>query len=136
MTPHKKLVKQCDDLWIEIIKLKAGYRSEISGKTRDMGYALASHHIVGKPNYTLRYLCFENGICLEAEHEHHWGCHHGSQALKERIRKQIQRARGEDVFERLSLLKNNQLKTGVDIRVIKMFLQKELKKLKEEKRAS
>jgi len=64
-------VKLCDEIWSDIIKAKAGYKSEYSGKLGKQAGGdeiLNAHHIVGKPNHRLRY-DFDNGICL-------WYMHH------------------------------------------------------------
>ena len=50
-----------DRLWADIIKARAGYKSEISGKTEN----LQAHHVHKKPNLALRY-SLDNGICLTA----------------------------------------------------------------------
>jgi len=120
------LVAQCDDLWREIIKAKAGYRSELSGKMADPenGIYLQSHHILQKPNRRLRYE-LENGICI-TKGEHNWGAHGGRQ---EEFRRKIQAIRGADIFDRLYLLKNQK---PPDMIMLKIYLTKELEKLKVE----
>ena len=84
--------KKADNVWAEIIKVRAGYRSEFSGKEgRQIGgdYILNSHHIVGKPNFTLRY-SLENGMCLTSGE--HFQLHRNSN-YKRKIEKLVSEAR-------------------------------------------
>lgn len=123
--PSQRLKKECDALWGEIIKKRAGYRSEVSNKKgRQIGgdYILHPHHIAKKPNNRLRYE-ISNGICLTAG-EHNFGIH-GSQ--EEKYRDLIKRVRGNDIYERLSLLRNGK---SDDLRMVKIYLEQELEKLK------
>ena len=64
MTKRKKLIKACDDLWSEIVKLRASGRCEMCGKNS----YLNSHHIFSRNNYSTRW-DISNGVCLCA------GCH-------------------------------------------------------------
>ena len=115
----KTLKKQCDDLWSKIVKLRAGNKSEISGKTE----SLHSHHIIGKPGYRLRYE-LENGICLTAG-EHFFGVH--NQGRQKDYEERIKTVRGQDIYERLSLLKNEKSKS---LALIKIYLEQELDEIK------
>lgn len=125
---YKKIAKRCDLKWAEIIKIRASHKSEISGRCFATGHGIAAHHIYGKANATLRWLTFENGICLDSIHEHFYGCHFGSMAQKEITRRKICQVRGEDIFERMSILKHNKTQKH-DIRLVEMFLDNELKKM-------
>jgi hypothetical protein len=100
------------------VKLKAGNKSEISGKTEN----LHSHHIVGKPGYRLRYE-LDNGICLTAG-EHFYGVH--NQGRMREYEYKIRAIKGADIFERLEKLKNEKSKSLV---FVKLYLERELKKL-------
>jgi len=60
------LRKECDRLWKEAVYLRAGYKSELSGKAgKQIGgdHVLNAHHIIHKPNNYLRY-SLDNGICV------------------------------------------------------------------------
>lgn len=114
---HKKTIKRMDDKWSKLVKIKAGYKSEYSGKTG----ALNSHHIMGKPNYRLRYE-LENGMCLTAG-EHKYIAHHADR--QETLRNRVLKIRGKDFFERMEILKNS-LKP--DLKLIEIYLDNELKK--------
>ena len=116
----KTLKKQCDEIWSKIVKLKAGNKSEISGKTEN----LHSHHIIGKAGYRLRYE-LENGICLTAG-EHFYGIH--NQGRQKEYEERIKAAKGKDIFERLEKIKNEKCKSLV---FVKLYLERELKKLQE-----
>ena len=115
------LKKQCDMLWAKCVKAKAGYMSEFSKKTE----RLHAHHIIGKPNYRLRYE-IENGVCLTSG-EHIFGVHHAGRA--ERYRAMIQALRGDDIFERLSILRNELCKTK--LQDVKPYLEAKLKEYEE-----
>jgi len=121
-SPHKALKKDCNELWAMIIKLRAGNKSELSGQTG----LLNAHHILGKPNYRLRY-DLENGISLT--HYEHFRIAH-SAAKQEMFRKEIKRLRGQDIYERLEFLRRSNSKT--DLRAVEIYLKSELKKLKNE----
>jgi hypothetical protein len=58
-------VKQLDLLWSQAVKIKAGYKCEISGLTKHQ-CKLNSHHIVGKRNFTLRW-DLRNGLCVSSK---------------------------------------------------------------------
>ena len=114
----KTLKKQLDELWAKIIKLKAGNKSELSGKTEN----LHSHHILGKSSYRLRYE-LDNGICLTAG-EHFFGVHH--QGRQKEYEAKIRAVKGQDIYERLEILKNEKSKSLV---FVKLYLEREYKKL-------
>ena len=58
---RKRLKKQLDELWAELVKKRAGYKCERSGKT---GY-LNSHHVFSRSNLSVRWN-LDNGVCLNA----------------------------------------------------------------------
>ena len=119
----KSLKKQCDDLWAEIIKKKAGYKSELSGKEGrqiDGEFVVCAHHIGGKANYRLRYE-LNNGICL-TNGEHSFGVHNANRA--EDYRERIKAVKGDDIYKRMFVLKHQQSKT--DLKLVKIFLTNEL----------
>jgi hypothetical protein len=120
----KSLVAQCEQLWREIVLLRAGNKSEFSGKRADPanGVYLQAHHILHKPNRRLRYE-IENGICT-TEGEHYYGLHGGRE---EEYRRRIQAIRGMDIFDRLYLFKNQ---PAPDLMLTKIYLMEELRKLK------
>lgn len=97
-----------DFLWATLIKSIAGFKSEISGSTEN----LCSHHLAGKPNSMLRYLELDNGICI-TNGEHTFGFHHAGRV--ESYRSYAKRLRGNDIYERLELLKNRSDKISKDV---------------------
>ena len=122
----KSLKKECDSLWSEIIKKKAGYISELSGKAgRQINgdFIICAHHIGGKANYRLRYE-LDNGICL-TNGEHSFGIHNADRS--EDYREQIKLVKGRDIYKRMLALKREHGKT--DLQLIKIYLQNELKQL-------
>ena len=115
----KKLIKDCDDLWSEIVKLKAGYVCEKCGKGKPE-VVLNSHHIITRERKSTKWL-IENGICLCFFHHFHWA-HKHTQEFEEWCRTK----RDYDIlnFRRKQPFKK-------DYMVIKLYLEQELKKLKE-----
>ena len=71
---------ELDALWSEAVKVRAGYKSEHSGKCKYAGHVLNSHHINGKPNYTLRW-DLSNGVCI-TNGEHRFIAHHAGRCAK------------------------------------------------------
>ena len=126
----KSLKKQCDDLWTYAIKLRAGFKSELSGKLgRQAGGStiLTAHHIYGKSNYRLRY-DLKNGICLDNHSEHIWGVHNrNNPPLAYSIHEQILKKIGKKTEKYLQSIR--QFKGKVDLKLIKIHLEQEIKKL-------
>ena len=60
------ITKNLDTAWSKAVKIKAGYKCEICGKTQHQ-CKLNSHHYVGRVNRALRWE-LENGICLCVQH--------------------------------------------------------------------
>ncbi len=118
-------IKQLDQLWAECIKARAEYLSEISqrpGRQVAGEHILNAHHIVGKPNYRLRFE-LDNGICITGG-EHKFDAH-GSHTRKHDFEYKVRMLRGQDVYEELLKLRHQ---TGADLNAIKLFLETELKK--------
>ncbi len=122
----KSFRKQLDGLWAEAVKLRAGYKSEISGTPgRQIGgdAILDAHHIAKKPNYTLRYN-LDNGICVTR------GEHRSIHGPDEEVwRRKIKHIRGENIYDELALLRYNTMK---DKTLCRIYLENEIKKLKNE----
>lgn len=121
----KPTIKQLDTLWANVIKAKAGYRSEISereGKQIGGEFILNAHHLFGKSNHRLRYE-ISNGICLTSG-EHKFDAH-GERARQELFENKVRELRGKDIYDTLMRLKRH---TGSDLFAIKLYLDNELKK--------
>ena len=118
---------ELDKLWAEIIKKRAGYKSELSGKGKKEGIEIAAHHIYGKSNLRLRY-DLQNGICLENYKEHLWGVHNkNNPQLANKTFNRIAEYIGQKRLNYLDSLCNKTIKQ--DLNIIKIYLQSELKKL-------
>ena len=117
----KKLKKQCDDLWSEIVKLKAGYRCEKCGKQKTdfVKVVLQSHHVITRAVYSTRHLII-NGVCLCK------GCHYVAHIHTQEFEEWCRTKRDYDMlnFKRKQPFKK-------DYMAIKLYLEQELKKLKE-----
>ena len=61
---------ELDKLWSQVIKLRAGMKSEY----KDIPGYLAAHHILGKPTRALRYN-IDNGVCITVG-QHKFVAHH------------------------------------------------------------
>ena len=119
--------KELDSLWTEIIKRRANYKSEISGKSKKDGINLTAHHIVGKPNLRLRYE-LKNGICLDNGAEHIFGIHNKYNPAKvQEIHTKIIKHIGGDAYNWLLSMRNSKGKG--DLKLIKLYLSEELAKL-------
>ena len=113
-----KLKKECDNLYREVALKRAGYKSELSGKEgRQIGgeHILHVHHICRKPNYRLRFE-LDNAIVLTAW-EHRYGIHGDHE---EEYRQWIKKVRGDDIYDRLSLLRHE---PKTDLKLVKIYLQ-------------
>ena len=113
--------KQLDDLWSEIVKTRAHFVSEISGKTTK----LQAHHIVHKPNHRLRYE-LENGICITSG-EHRFGVH-GPSAID--FQDKIIGIIGTARWEWLKQLRGFPAK--IDVVATRLYLEQELEKARGE----
>ena len=117
------LKKICDKLWSDIIKERAEYKSEISDLPGNV-----AHHIVAKPNLRLRY-DLDNGICLSNATEHIFGAHHKFDTVRARkFQDLIINKIGRERYNKLLSLRKGSSK--VDLKLIKIFLEQELNKLR------
>jgi len=120
-----KIKKECDKLWAECVKAKARYKSELSGREgKQIGgeHVLNAHHLRGKSSYRLRYE-LKNGYCC-TKGEHKWGFH--NEGRKQDYENQVAKQR-PGIFDFLAMIKNHK---SDDIRMIKMYLEKQLIVLK------
>lgn len=66
------LEKECDEIWRDIIYMKAGFKSQLSGTMAVLENGritgLNAHHIAKKPNYWLRYSLLNGFCCTPDEH--------------------------------------------------------------------
>ena len=62
-SPTRKLDDYLLSLWRVIVKLRAGYKCEYCGSTKNLN----SHHVFSSTNYALRY-DVDNGVCLCVNH--------------------------------------------------------------------
>jgi len=115
----KLTITDCDKLWAKLIKLRAGNKSELSGKTD----RLNAHHLAGKPNYWLRYMELDNGFSCTAG-EHIFGFHNAGRA--ESYRNRVKGLRGSDIYERLEQVKQRNEK--ISLTEVKEFLESEIQK--------
>jgi len=116
--------KVCDVVWGDIIKKRAGYRSEYSGKLGIQAGGierLNAHHIVGKPNLRLRYE-LNNGICLTGG-EHKFIAHHTGR--QEMFRERVKEIKGNDIYDKLNALRHTS--GGTKLNLVYLYLLEELK---------
>ena len=111
---------RCEKLWKEIVKLRAGYKSEISGREAKPAHP---HHSFGKSSYALRF-DLRGGVCLTArEHQKV----HNDPSFDEQVKEYVKKREREDIFTILKAQKNC---AGVDIYIIELALKQKLKELK------
>ena len=126
-TPQQSLKSQCNDLWTECIKARAGYTSELSGvKGKKVGglAIITAHHILGKANNRLRFE-LENGICLINGKEHIFGVHNNSPLISKKYQDLIIKKIGKKRYEYLQSLVN--IKTEKrDLGSLKLYLRQRL----------
>ena len=60
LTPRKRLIKELDKLWTEIVKLRAGNKCQYCGRNN---IRLNAHHIHSRSRYATRW-DLDNGVCL------------------------------------------------------------------------
>lgn len=140
ISPRKKLRKELDDSWREIIKLRAGGRCECvtDGKRCEKrgvfgrGTNLNSHHIFGKSNFRVRW-DLRNGIALCPGHHtlNNDSAHNASPWFD----KMLKKLRGKQKY--LNLM-HEAMKDGMaihhtmeDLEKIKEELTKTLKEIKD-----
>ena len=120
------LKKQCENLWVACIYLRAGLKSELSGKDGELNargdrvIGLNAHHIAHKSNHRLRFE-LNNGICI-TQWEHNYGVH-GQYA--EEYRTKIIEKIGQEKFDWLQSLKYENGKS--DLNILKHYLREYLK---------
>ena len=112
----KPTQKEVDELWSILIKLRAGNKSELSGKTE----GLNSHHLRGKSCRALRY-SLDNGFCC-TKGEHFFGFHHISRY--EDYEGRVKLLRGKYIFQKLRDLKK--VKDSRSLTEIKEWLEGEI----------
>ena len=115
---NKELKEECDALWSDLIKHRANWKSEISGRTEK----LHSHHLRGKSNYRLRY-DLDNGVCCTSG-EHFYGFHVAGR--REQYEQIIALKRRKDIFTYLDGLRWQSRNTSLIN--VKLYLLKEMEK--------
>ena len=120
----KSLFKECQDLWSEVVRKRAGYQSEYSDKHYDKenGIYLCAHHLIGKPNYRMRFELL-NGFCLTLG-EHKFIAHH--QGREEAFKEVVKEKRGDDIFDRLNEMYRLSKTGGTDLGLVKLCLDEQL----------
>ena len=117
---RKSIRKELDELWAELVKKRAGYKCERSGKTR----YLNSHHIFSRSNLSVRW-DLDNGVCLNAG----WHTLQTNSAHKAPIEfiEWIKDKRGEKWYQELRI-KANQIKkwSTPELRILLERFRKEL----------
>ncbi len=127
ISQNKILFLQCEHLWREIVKLKAGGKCELTGNTEKC----QCHHFHGKSTYALRFDT-RNGIYL-SQKKHIYGIHAHDPSIAENAKKEIDWymlcREGADGVTKIKSQKNV---LKADLKLIKIALENELKILMEE----
>ena len=126
---EKPLKTRCDEKWAYLVKLRAGFKSELSGEAgKQIGgeIILGSHHIYGKSNYRLRY-DLSGGICINNYSEHIWGVHNkNNPSLANEYYNKILAYIGKERKEYLDGLLHFKGKT--DLKLVEIYLDNEIKR--------
>jgi len=122
--------KELENLWKEIVKKRAGYKSELSGvEGKQIGGSdsITAHHIVGKQTDHLRFLEFDNGICLVNGSEHIFGVHNKRDVVRARhYQDLIIEKIGQKRYDKLLFMRKQCSKKKTDLMAAKIFLQQKL----------
>ena len=98
-TSKKKLEDELDEAWSKLVKLKAGKKCEVCGKTK----YLNSHHIYSRGKHSVRWNT-ENGICLCVGH--HVGFKFSAHKTPTEFTYWLEDYKGKKFMEELKLLAN------------------------------
>lgn len=125
--------EELEELWKQIIKVRAGFKSELSGiPSKQIGgsKSITAHHIVGKGTDRLRFLDFDNGICLINGAEHIYGVHNKHDVVKARYYQDlIIKKIGQERYNKLLSLRKQCSKKKTDLQAAKIFLKQTLDEL-------
>ena len=127
----KDLAKECYDLWVQCVKERAGWKSELSGIFGTIGktgkiIGLDAHHIAGKANHWLRFE-LDNGISLITK-EHIFGIHSRDPLVSHTAMSKLIDYIGMERWERLQALRHKEGKP--DLQIVKQNLTTELERIK------
>lgn len=120
----QKIEKQLDEAWSKLVKLKAGNKCEVCGKTTNLN----SHHIYSRAKKSLRWNTI-NGICLCVGH--HIGVQFSAHKTPIEFIDWLKDKKGEDKMQELRIMANITSKYSVlEKELLLKELQKEIKKYK------
>ena len=112
--------KENDALWMKAVKLRAGMKSEFSGKKDSY---IAGHHILGKQTLALRY-DLRNGVCITTG-EHCYIAHNTGRSRK--FTEWALQCRGV-TEEQLLLTSRNR----VDLFAMQLYLEQQIERYEKE----
>lgn len=123
INPKKPIDKKLDIVWSKLVKLKAGNKCAVCGKTKPLN----SHHIYSRGNMALRW-SIDNGICLCVGH--HIGFKFSAHKTSTEFTKWLIAKFGQDFIDKLELYAHTQVKyTEFEKEIILKNLQQEIKRL-------
>jgi hypothetical protein len=119
LTNQKPTIKYLDSLWSQLVKLKAGNKCEVCGKTE----YLNSHHIFSRSNRAMRF-DDRNGAALCPNHHvlGNWSAHKSPIEFIEWLKEK----RGVKWYKEIRLRAGTVSK--VDMKLTKIYLINEIKK--------
>ena len=97
-SPVQKIV--LDRYWSWLVKFRAGFVCEISGKTE----RLNAHHLVNKHYGQKLRWHLKNAICI-TWYQHNYRAHSDDYDTATAFREDVKRLRGETIYDELELLK-------------------------------
>jgi hypothetical protein len=123
MKKNAKLFNKCERMWKDIVKIRAGYKSELSGIPANPAHP---HHVKGKSSYALRFDT-RGGMCITSA-EHYKAHATDNYDIQTQMREYLMKREGKNILYILELQRN---RTGTKLEYIALELEKELEKLNE-----
>lgn len=121
----KSIDKYLDDLWSELVKLKAGNKCEVCGKTRNLN----SHHVYSRAMKSVRWQAM-NGYCLCVGH--HIGIKFSAHKTPNDFTQWSIENRGQSWFDTLQMKAHSIGKLfPFEKELLKKELQKEIEEIKQ-----
>ena len=119
----KPIDKKLDAAWSKLVKLKAGNKCAVCGKTKPLN----SHHIYSRGNMALKW-SLDNGICLCVGH--HVGFKFSAHKTPTEFTKWLVSKFGQKFIDELELAAHTQVKyTEFEKEILLKILQEEIKQI-------
>lgn len=126
---EKQLAKdRCDDLWSELVKMRAGFKCEVCQR-KD---TLNSHHIYSRANHAVRHDP-DNGVCLCVSH-HTFNSRFSAHLTPADFIDWITEKRGKEWLTALRIRAKSSI-GRIDFKLMALYLKKQIETLKNDLKA-